>query len=84
MSFDLSQDLNLRREQNLYRATRLAQSPQGPVMKIDSVDYLTFCSNDYLGLANHPKLIRAFQQAANEFGVGSGSAHLVNGHSYYH
>lgn len=84
MSFDLSQDLNLRREQNLYRATRLAQSPQGPVMKIDGVDYLTFCSNDYLGLANHPKLIRAFQQAANEFGVGSGSAHLVNGHSYYH
>lgn len=84
MSFDLSQDLNLRREQNLYRATRLAQSPQGPVMKIDGAEYLTFCSNDYLGLANHPNLIKAFQRAADEFGVGSGAAHLVNGHSYYH
>ena len=84
MPFDLSQDLNQRREQNLYRATRLAQSPQGPVMQIDGVEYLTFCSNDYLGLANHPALISAFQTAANEFGVGSGAAHLVNGHSYYH
>ena len=84
MPFDLSQDLNQRREQNLYRATRLAQSPQGPVMQIDGVEYLTFCSNDYLGLANHPGLVSAFQAAANEFGVGSGAAHLVNGHSYYH
>jgi 8-amino-7-oxononanoate synthase len=84
MPFDLSQDLNQRREQNLYRATRLAQSPQGPVMQIDGAEYLTFCSNDYLGLANHPALISAFQQAANEFGVGSGAAHLVNGHSVYH
>ncbi|MFT5594654.1 MAG: 8-amino-7-oxononanoate synthase [Oceanicoccus sp.] len=84
MPFNLTQDLNQRREQNLYRATRLAQSPQGPVMKIDGVEYLTFCSNDYLGLANHPALISAFQYAANEFGVGSGAAHLVNGHSYYH
>jgi 8-amino-7-oxononanoate synthase len=84
MPFDLSQDLNQRREQNLYRVTRLAQSPQGPVMQIDGAEYLTFCSNDYLGLANHPALISAFQQAANEFGVGSGAAHLVNGHSVYH
>ena len=84
MPFDLSQDLNQRREQNLYRATRLAQSPQGPVMQIDGVEYLTFCSNDYLGLANHPALVSAFQAAANEFGVGSGAAHLVNGHSVYH
>ncbi|MFY0641021.1 MAG: 8-amino-7-oxononanoate synthase [Bermanella sp.] len=84
MPFDLSQDLNQRREQNLYRATRLSQSPQGPVMQIDGAEYLTFCSNDYLGLANHPALISAFQQAANKFGVGSGAAHLVNGHSVYH
>lgn len=84
MPFDLFQDLNQRREQNLYRATRLAQSPQGPVMQIDGAEYLTFCSNDYLGLANHPALISAFQQAANKFGVGSGAAHLVNGHSVYH
>jgi 8-amino-7-oxononanoate synthase len=45
---------------------------------------LTFCSNDYLGLANHPEVIAALQQAANEYGVGSGSAHLINGHSSAH
>lgn len=84
MPFDLSQDLQQRREQNLYRATRLAQSPQGPIMQMDGREFLTFCSNDYLGLANHAKLITAFQQAASEYGVGSGAAHLVNGHSYYH
>jgi len=84
MPFDLSQDLAARREQNLYRSVRVAQSPQAPVMKIDGQEYLTFCSNDYLGLAQHPELVNAFKQASDEFGVGSGAAHLVNGHSYYH
>lgn len=84
MPFDLSNDLQQRRDANLYRSTRMAQSPQGPVMEIDGQPFLTFCSNDYLGLANHPQLVSAFKQAADEFGVGSGAAHLVNGHSYYH
>jgi 8-amino-7-oxononanoate synthase len=84
MSFDLTADLNQRREQNLFRATRIAQSPQGPIMQVDGREYLTFCSNDYLGLANHPKLIESFQSAAKQYGVGSGAAHLVNGHSQAH
>lgn len=45
---------------------------------------LAFCSNDYLGLANHPELISALQQAADAYGVGSGAAHLINGHSAAH
>ncbi len=53
-------------------------------MKINGQHYLTFCSNDYLGLANHPQLIESFKNAANEMGVGSGSAHLVNGHTQIH
>ena len=81
MPFDLSSDLKQRRDQNLFRATRVVQSPQGPVMKIDGVSYLTFCSNDYLGLANHPKVIESFQNASKTYGVGSGAAHLVNGHT---
>ena len=84
MPFDLSSELQQRREQNLFRATRIAQSPQGPKMRIDGRDYLTFCNNDYLGLANHPKLIEAFQLAAKKYGVGSGAAHLVNGHTQAH
>jgi 8-amino-7-oxononanoate synthase len=43
-----------------------------------------FCSNDYLGLAHHPELISALQAAAAQFGVGSGAAHLITGHSKPH
>jgi len=84
MAFHLQEDLAQRRQQNLYRQTTIATTPQGPNMVMGGLPYLTFCSNDYLGLANHPVVIKAFQNAANEYGVGSGSAHLVNGHSYYH
>ena len=80
----LQQVLNERHVQHLYRRPRLADSPQQPHMVVDGKLMLTFCSNDYLGLANHPAVIRAFQQAANEYGVGSGAAHLVNGHSRPH
>ncbi len=47
---------------------------------VEGKSYLSFCSNDYLGLANHPRLIAALQQGAARWGVGAGSAHLVNGH----
>ena len=77
-------ELNTRRSRHLYRQTRTADSPQQPHMHIDGKLLLTFCSNDYLGLANHPAVIQAFQQAANQYGVGSGAAHLVNGHSRPH
>lgn len=84
MPFDLTADLNQRREQNLLRKPRIVQSPQGPHMQVDGQHYLTFCSNDYLGLANDPKLIESLQHAAKQFGVGSGAAHLVNGHTQLH
>lgn len=73
-----------RREQHLYRRPRLASSAQQPHMIIDGKPVIIFCSNDYLGLANHPDVITAFQDAANTYGVGSGAAHLVNGHSKPH
>lgn len=72
--------LDSRRTRHLYRHTRLADSPQQPHMLVDGKPMLTFCSNDYLGLANHSDVIRSFQQAAKQYGVGSGAAHLVNGH----
>ena len=45
---------------------------------------LSFCSNDYLGLANHPEVIAALRRGAEQWGVGSGAAHLVSGHSAAH
>lgn len=67
-----------------YRVRRMLESAQGPVTRVDGRDYLQFCSNDYLGLANHPRLIAAMQNAAADYGVGSGASHLVCGHSRLH
>lgn len=85
MSFDdLSKELKLRKEQSLYRQRRTLQTPQQPLVQVDGREYLAFCSNDYLGLANHPDVIKSFQDAANLYGVGGGASHLVNGHSQAH
>ena len=76
--------LKEKQSQHLYRAPLVCESAQQPAMKINGKDMLTFCSNDYLGLANHSDVIKAFKQAADKYGVGSGAAHLINGHSIEH
>ena len=76
--------LDKRRSEHLYRYRRIVESSQQPEMIIDGRPVVAFCSNDYLGLANHPKVIDAFKQAADTYGVGSGAAHLINGHSLAH
>lgn len=76
--------LQEKQQSNLYRSVRTRESPQQPHMRINGKERLTFCSNDYLGLANHPDVIKAFKQASNKYGVGSGAAHLINGHSIEH
>lgn len=73
-----------RRAQSLYRVRRLVQSAQGPELVVDGKPLLAFCSNDYLGLANHPNVVAAFQRGAAQYGVGSGAAHLVSGHMTPH
>ncbi|HPY41831.1 MAG TPA: 8-amino-7-oxononanoate synthase [Thiolinea sp.] len=80
----LRHTLAQRQEQHLYRRPRITEGPQQPLLQVNGKSMLAFCSNNYLGLANHPEVIRAFQQAANQYGVGSGAAHLVNGHSRLH
>ena len=80
----LADDLERIAQQGGYRSRRIIESPQGIYLHIDGRRLLNFCSNDYLGLANHPDIIKAFKSAADHFGVGSGSAHLVCGHSTAH
>lgn len=72
------------KQQGLYRSRRLIDSPQGVLLKVDGKQVVNFCSNDYLGLANHPEVVAAFKQAADQLGVGSGSAHLICGHTTGH
>ena len=84
MSFDLASRLNERRAAHLYRQRPLLETPQGPEVMVEGERLLAFCSNDYLGLANHPDVIAAMQQGAAKWGVGGGASHLVLGHSTPH
>ncbi|NJN46134.1 MAG: 8-amino-7-oxononanoate synthase [Candidatus Competibacteraceae bacterium] len=84
MMRNLAAQLGRLQEQQLYRSRQVLDSPQGAEVVIEGRQYLAFCSNDYLGLANHPTLIHTFQQAAQRYGVGSGAAHLITGHSREH
>ncbi|WP_313455079.1 8-amino-7-oxononanoate synthase [Pseudomonas sp.] len=84
MAFDLAARLAERRAADLYRQRPLLQSPQGPEVVVDGQALLAFCSNDYLGLANHPQVIAAWQDGAARWGVGGGASHLVIGHSAPH
>ena len=80
----LEDDLSRRRAQKLYRERLVLESPQGVEIRVGETALLSFCSNDYLGLANDPRVIKAFQQGAERYGVGAGASHLVSGHSRAH
>jgi 8-amino-7-oxononanoate synthase len=84
MPFDLRARLDERRAADLYRQRPLLQSPQGPQVVVDGQALIAFCNNDYLGLANHPEVIKAWQAGAERWGVGGGASHLVIGHSGPH
>ena len=80
----LKLELDARKTEHLYRSRKVLESPQSVEPIINGKKVLSFCSNDYLGLANHQDVISAFKKAADQYGVGSGSAHLVSGHSAEH
>ena len=80
----LQKELDQRKADGLLRQRRLLDSPQADRIIANEKPYLSFCSNDYLGLANHPALILAMQNAAGDSGVGSGASGLVTGHHRYH
>ena len=84
MPFDLATRLAERHAAHLYRQRPLLESPQGPEVVVDGRPLLAFCSNDYLGLANHPEVIAALRAGAAQWGVGGGASHLVIGHSTPH
>ena len=84
MRFDLDGALAQRQADGLYRARRVTTGPQGPEMVIDGRRLLTFCSNDYLGLAADPRVAEAMRLGIARYGVGAGAAHLINGHSHAH
>ncbi len=82
--FDLSSQLAARKDAGLYRSRMTSSSPQDVRVVIDGREYLSFCSNDYLGLAAHPELIHAMGECVSGWGVGAGASHLLAGHSEPH
>lgn len=88
MSNDIDESLRQwladRENANQRRIRRCLSTPQGPVIEIGGKPLINFCSNDYLGLANHPAIAAAFKRGVDEYGVGSGASQLVCGHSEAH
>ncbi len=70
--------------QLLKRKLRATESPCDTKSWVDGRELKAFCSNDYLGLANHPELIQALAEGGKKYGVGSGASHLISGHSIAH
>ena len=73
-----------RERANLRRRLHVIEHADGPWLNSGGRRLLSFCSNDYLGLAQHPSLVAALARAAGEQGVGSTSAHLICGHRRTH
>jgi len=80
----LQDDLNALDEKGLRRRRRTLDSAQSAHVVVEGKQCVAFCSNDYLGLANHPALIAAAQAGANAYGVGAGASHLLLGHARAH
>ena len=82
--FALGDELQVRQTQGLLRQRRTMQSGQGPRLQIDGRSYLNFSSNDYLGAAARPEIVRSWQQGLDIWGAGSGASPLVTGYTQAH
>ncbi|QWF70422.1 8-amino-7-oxononanoate synthase [Methylomonas paludis] len=82
--YDFSAELAALKQQHLYRQRQIVTGPQDVVLNSCVGPVINFCSNDYLGLANHPGVAAAFKAGVDRYGVGSGAAHLICGHTQAH
>ncbi len=80
----LQDNLTALAEKGMLRTLREIESAQGPRVSIAGEDYLLLCSNNYLGIANHPALIEASCKATREFGTGTGASRLISGSMSLH
>jgi len=80
----LTQEINALKDQGLYNRIRTIGSAQGARLIVDGKDVLNFCSNNYLGLANHPKIVEAAQGATRKYGVGPAAVRSIAGTTDLH
>jgi 8-amino-7-oxononanoate synthase len=81
---DIKYQLEDLQQRQIYRRRRVVTGPQARELSVDGRSLLNFCSNDYLGLANDPRVRDAFIEGINKWGAGAGASHLVCGHTAAH
>src|SRR5436309_13650063 len=81
---DIQDRLDELKELGLHRRMRLVSGPQGPRVLLDGRRVLLLCSNNYLGLADHPRVREAAAEAAMRYGAGAGASRLVSGNMTLH
>ncbi|HEV7564056.1 MAG TPA: aminotransferase class I/II-fold pyridoxal phosphate-dependent enzyme, partial [Solirubrobacterales bacterium] len=81
---DVAEQLAELRERGLYRRLRLIEGPQGPQVLVGGRPVLLLCSNNYLGLADHPRVRDAAAEAALRWGAGAGASRLISGNMEPH
>src|SRR5205085_7373845 len=75
----LSDQLEGWRNAGTYQRLRVLESACGPISRFDGREVINLASNNYLGLADHPKLVEAAVEAANKYGAGSGAVRTISG-----
>lgn len=75
----IPEEIEKLKSEGFYNKIRTLSSPQGAWLVVDGKRVLNFCSNNYLGLANHPKLVSAAKKAIDDFGVGPGAVRSIAG-----
>lgn len=75
----IDEELKSLKDSGLYNQIRTLSSPQGAWLVVDGKQVLNFCSNNYLGFANHPRLVNAAKQAMDKYGVGPGAVRTIAG-----
>jgi glycine C-acetyltransferase len=80
----ITQEIEALKSAGLYNRIRTIESPQGAWLVVDGKKVLNFCSNNYLGLADHPSLIAAAKKAADEMGVGPAAVRTIAGTTSLH
>ena len=75
----INQELDNLKQAGLYNRIRTIESPQGAWLQVDGKKVLNFCSNNYLGLANHPDIVAAAKKATDQFGVGPAAVRSIAG-----
>ncbi|MDE1479130.1 8-amino-7-oxononanoate synthase [Xenorhabdus bovienii] len=80
----ISRRLTERRGTSLWRSRQVHLGSDGRLLHTSDGQYLNFSSNDYLGLSQHPQIIAAWQQGAEQYGVGSGGSGHVTGYTAVH